>query len=560
MNIAEILHTQARSPEPAIIDRVDGRDRLTSFDELQHLVTQAAALLRQVGLRPGDRVLVFQPMSLELYVALIALFRLGLVAMFIDPSAGLPHIERCCSLFPPAAFIGSPRAHLLRLLSPALRRVPCHLVIGAHLPGAIPWSRAARMEPYTLIFPAGERTPALLTFTSGSTGQPKAALRTHGFLLAQHQVLHQQFGAQAGEIHLITMPMFVLANLASGVTSLIAAGNLRKPGNIAAGPVLEQIARFSPTCAEASPAFWERLIADCRRRGVRLHALRTIYVGGAPVFPHVLDGLQEIAPGAEIIAVYGSTEVEPIAHVARSALSADDIAATLAGGGLPAGVPVPQLAVRILREQWGRTPGPYSAQTFAAECLPAGVPGEIVVSGNHVLPGYVHGDGDAETKLRVDATIWHRTGDLGYVDALGRLWLLGRCSAQIKDQLGTLYPFAVECAVSSHPAIKRAAAVQLDGRRVLTLERRAHVPFPGKEAPGAREVAWACFDAIRIYRHLPVDKRHNAKIDYPALEQLLRRPSWRTRLQSLTGLTQYRQWRRLSQGRNARAMESRPGA
>lgn len=528
MNIAEILSTRAQLTGPAIIDRIDGRDRLTSFDALQQQVTQAAALLRQAGLRPGDRVLVFQPMSLELYVALIALFRLGLVAMFIDPSAGLPHIERCCSLFPPEAFIGSPRAHLLRLLSPALRRVPRHFVIGAHLPGAIPWSRAAGMEPYARIFPAGERAPALLTFTSGSTGQPKAALRTHGFLLAQHQVLQQQFGAQAGEIHLVTMPLFVLANLASGVTSLIAAGNLRRPGSISAGPVLEQIARYRPTRAEASPAFWERLIADCRRRGVHLSALRAIYAGGAPVFPHVLDGLQEIAPGAEIVAVYGSTEVEPIAHVARSALSTDDIAATLAGGGLPVGIPVPQLALRILREQWGRAVGPYNAQTFAAECQPAGVPGEIVVSGNHVLPGYVHGYGDAETKFRVDTTIWHRTGDLGYVDAAGRLWLLGRCSAQINDQLGTLYPFAVECAVSSHPAIKRAAAVQVDGRRVLTLERCEHVPFPGPEALD-QAVAWARFDAMRIYRHLPVDRRHNAKIDYPALERLLRRPSWRTR-------------------------------
>jgi acyl-CoA synthetase (AMP-forming)/AMP-acid ligase II len=536
MNIAEILQRQAQLTEPAIIDIVHGRDRATSFGELQRLVLQATALLRQAGLQPGEKVLVFQPMSLELYVALIALFRLGLVAMFIDPSAGAGYIARCCALFAPAAFLGSPRAHILRLFSPTLRRIPRPFVIGAHLPGTIPWSRAARLVPDTDIFAAAEQTPALLTFTSGSTGQPKAVLRTHGFLLTQYQALQRLFGGQVGEIYLTTMPIFVLANLASGVTSLIAAGNLRRPGSISAAPVRAQIARYQPTRAEASPAFWEQIIPDCRQQGVLLTSLRVIYAGGAPVFPHVLAGLQEIAPAAEIVAVYGSTEVEPIAHVAGRALSADDLASISAGRGLPAGVPAPELAVRILREQWGRAVGPYCRQTFAADCQPAGVPGEIVVSGAHVLPGYVHGRGDEETKFCVDGTIWHLTGDLGSLDTQGRLWLLGRCTAQIKDHLGTLYPFAVECAVSSHPAIKRAAAVQMDGRRILTLELRTHAPFPGKEALG-QAVARAGFDAIHIYRHLPVDKRHNAKIDYPALHRLLHSP-WGKRWQGLTELAQ----------------------
>src|SRR5712692_10870836 len=108
MNIANILQaqSQARPDAPAIIDTSHGRNRITSFGELQQQVTQAAALLWQAGLRPGDEVLVFQPMSAELYVALIALFRLGLIAMFVDPSSGIAHVEQCCALNPPRAFIG----------------------------------------------------------------------------------------------------------------------------------------------------------------------------------------------------------------------------------------------------------------------------------------------------------------------------------------------------------------------------------------------------------------------------------------------------------------------
>lgn len=188
MNLASILQEQSlyQPHVPAIIETSHSRERMTSFGELQKHVTQVAALLWQAGLRPGDEVLIFQPMSSELYEALIALFRLGLVAMFIDPASGKEHIEQCCLLIPPKAFIGSPQSYALCLSSPALRRIPRKFVIGAHLPDATAWSSAAQLEPYQEMYRNGPDAPALLSFTSGSTGQPKAALRTHGFLLAQH--------------------------------------------------------------------------------------------------------------------------------------------------------------------------------------------------------------------------------------------------------------------------------------------------------------------------------------------------------------------------------------
>ena len=86
-------------------------------------------------------------MSAELYVCLLALFRLRLVAMFLDPSAGREHIERCCELHRPKAFIGSAKAHLLRLVSHALRRIPRKFVIGFPIPCTTRWSRADRLAP-----------------------------------------------------------------------------------------------------------------------------------------------------------------------------------------------------------------------------------------------------------------------------------------------------------------------------------------------------------------------------------------------------------------------------
>lgn len=522
MSINELLHARACTcPEtPAIIDTRRGRSRTLSFADLDLAAGRAAALLLQEGLRPGDRVLVLHPMAGELYVALAAIFRLGLTAMFLDPSTGRQHIDRCCALVAPRALIGSARAHLLRLLSPALQRIPVKFCIGPSIPGAVPWSRASRLAPYEPIQPCPPETPALLTFTSGSTGDPKAAVRSHGFLLAQHQALEQSLGLTPGEVDLTALPIFVLANLASGVTSLIPDADLRRPGAVDPAPLVAQIQVHRPTRTVASPAFLEPLANYCIQRRLTFPSLKKVFSGGAPVFPDLLDKLQAVAPQADIVAVYGSTEAEPIAFVGRHEIARDDVAGMLGGRGLLTGTPVSSIHLRILGNNWGRPIGPYSRAQFAAACLRPGEAGEIVVSGGHVLPGYLHGHGDEETKFAVDGTLWHRTGDAGYLDDRGRVWLLGRCAARIEDSRGTLYPFMVECTARHYPGVRHAAVASCSGRRILAIQLEEYAANTDLTAL-AQELAWASIDEIQVYKHIPVDKRHNAKIDYPALHRLI---------------------------------------
>jgi acyl-CoA synthetase (AMP-forming)/AMP-acid ligase II len=521
MNIAEILQTHARErPEAAAIVDPWGRgSRTTTFAQLDRAAAQAAQLLRQHGLRAGDAVLVFYPMSAELYAALLGIFRLGLVAMFLDPSAGREHIDRCCSLHQPRGLIAGTKAHLLRLWSPALRRILVKCVIGFPVPGAVRWSQALRLQPLAEIEPCTRETPALLTFTSGSTGQPKAAVRTHGFLLAQHRTLAESLQLSIGDVDLTTLPIVLLANLASGVTSVIPNADLRSPGAIDPAPVVAQIQTHEIVSSTASPAFFECLTRYCVDRGLTLPGVRKLFSGGAPVFPRLLDELQHLAPQAEVTAVYGSTEAEPIADIARRPIEPEDQRAMLRGQGLLAGRPVQAIRLCILRDQWGQSIGPFTTAEFAAQCQPAGQPGEIVVSGDHVLTGYLHGVGDAETKFKVDDVTWHRTGDAGYLDASGRLWLLGRCSARIQDPHGTLFPFAAETAVYQDPKVKRAALVAHAGRRVLAVEYYTP-PTVGDLDRLKEELAWT-HGEVRICPRVPVDKRHNAKIDYPALYRLL---------------------------------------
>ncbi len=426
MNAAELVHAAAAaSPRAAaIIDGPAGREQITLFGELDRRARCLSTLFVREGLAPGQAVLVLVPMSAELYVVMAALLHAGLVAVFLDPGAGREHLERCLEMFPVHALVASPRAWLLRLLRPALRRISKVFITGSGLPGAMPLARSLTLEPREEPCPCGDDAPALLTFTSGSTGQPKGAIRTHGLLIATHRALVSHLPGKPGCVDLATLPIFVFTNLASGVASLIPDADLRRPGAIAGVAVARQIERLCPATALASPAFLERVADACLRLDIRLHSLRRVATGGAPVFPRLLDKLARIAPGADIVSVYGSTEAEPIAVLHGQDIRDEDRSAMLSGRGLLTGSPIPELALRILRDRWGVPRPPCTRAELEAETQPAGEPGEIVVSGAHVLPGYLGGVGDAENHLIVDEQIWHRTGDAGLLDQAGRLWLL----------------------------------------------------------------------------------------------------------------------------------------
>jgi acyl-CoA synthetase (AMP-forming)/AMP-acid ligase II len=361
--------------------------------------------------------------------------------------------------------------------------------------------------------------PALVTFTSGSTGAPKAVVRTHGFLIAQHRALAPSIALEAGEVDLVTLPVFTLANLASGVTTVIPAVDLRRPGAVDAARLFGQIEQAGVTRITASPALFERLIAHGRATGQTLPTLRKLYTGGAPVFPRLLAALRELAPNARVVAVYGSTEAEPIAHVAAEEISEADFSAMRAGRGLLAGPAIAEVKLRILRNRWGTPRGTLTQAEFDAESLPAGAAGEIVVAGEHVIQGYLGGVGDEETKFRAEGEVWHRTGDAGLVDEQGRLWLLGRCGARIADDHGELYPFTVECVAMTFPEVRRAAALAHRGRRLLVVE--AATPSPELAEKLKRATEWARIETVRFLATIPVDRRHNAKIDYPALRRQL---------------------------------------
>ena len=316
---------------------------------------------------------------------------------------------------------------------------------------------------------------------------------------------------QPGEIDLITLPVFVLANLASGMTSVLADTDLAKPGSPDQAAILRQCEKFSVTRCAASPAFF----AAFREK---LPPFTKLYTGGAPVFPDLLSHLQTALPTAHIHSVYGSTEAEPIAHLSAEKYNTELRNITRLGGGLCTGETAPGIDLKIIPNHSGKNlPTLTPAELETLHQAPDHV-GEIIVSGQHVLPGYLDGLGDEETKINVAGTVWHRTGDAGWIDSENRIWLLGRASEKLPphpENPKLDYPFAVECALREvHPGI-RTAALTHNATRTLVVE--SHQPRTEVEQT-ARTLG---ITSVITIPAIPLDRRHNAKIDYPALRSLL---------------------------------------
>ncbi len=461
-----------------------------SYKDLYDEVCSGGALLRSNGLQNKNCILILEPISIKLYIHLLSVFHAGMTAMIVDPSVGKKVLSNCLNICKPDGYIASPKAHILRLTNPSIRNIKKHFHTRGFVPFSKRWqSNRSKIEPETV----NSTHPALITFTSGSTGIPKAACRTHGFLLAQHKALAEALDFRSGEIDLITLPIFAIANLASGMTSVIADTDLRFPALAHSQTIHRQCSTHQVTRSAASPAFFQKLHTD-----EELPAFKTIYTGGAPVFPNLIDAIQKAQPELEIVTVYGSTEAEPISHVSWKDLSEADHQAMRNGTGLLVGKPVTTTEVMICESLFDDTIG------------------EIAVTGDHVLKGYLNGKGDEETKFTHDGKTWHRTGDIGYLDDEQRLWLMGRVSAVFEVENGPVYPFGIECAVMHHPQVERCAVISYQGTPLLCLELSQ-----GNVSDIVADLIDYHFLKFIQLDHIPMDKRHNAKVHYPELNQIL---------------------------------------
>ena len=297
-NIVEILFENAQK-FPNKLAIIHKNEKIT-YSKLAKDVKEYANYFLSKGLKKGDNVLIFVPMTIELYKILSAIFYIGATAVFVDAWADKNRLTQALTIVPCKAFIGCPKAFILKLLSKKVREVKLNFVS----------NHIGKSHKQMEIEPATPETTALITFTTGSTGLPKAAKRTHEFLLEQHYILKKHLNPDINDVDLASLPIFVLHNLACGTTSVIPDFNPQKPADINPKKILKDIEQNKINTSVGSPRFYEKLAEYSEVRG-----LERIFTGGAPVFPKSAKLLQEKFTGCNVEIVYGSTEAEPIASI-----------------------------------------------------------------------------------------------------------------------------------------------------------------------------------------------------------------------------------------------------
>ncbi len=355
---------------------------------------------------------------------------------------------------------------------------------------------------------------ALITFTSGSTGMPKGVNRTHALLTAQHLALKEHFPYNPQEVNMTCFPVVALHNLCCGVPTVFPPVDLKAPAAIDPATFLNQVERHQVTSLSCAPAFISKITAFLLQPGAASKSadhINTIVVGGAPVSRELCQNILTSFPKAQSQVAYGSSEAEPIASNPMEEVAVEP------GPGFLVGRPAACVKVVLLNIPPGEMPeGKGEIEPFLVKDEQEG---EIVVSGPHVNQRYVNNP-QAEAKNKIftpQGTVWHRTGDVGRFDQKGRLWIMGRRADTIFINKRLIHPIMVEAAINEIPGVKASALIDnghhCSGRLVLQLETNADWKKVKKDVIEGLKVMGLPEIPVGQIEHIPVDSRHNSKID-----------------------------------------------
>jgi acyl-CoA synthetase (AMP-forming)/AMP-acid ligase II len=534
-NVARRLHETALAmPQAdAVVEPLnDGprfRYRRFSFRQLDDDSTNLARGMVALGAAPGTRLALFVRPGFDFISLVFAVFKAGCVAVLIDPGQGRRAVLRCLDEARPQGFIALPAVHALRMLyRRRYREAKFNVVVGRRWPLAPPsladLRRAGREGGDSLRLPSvAPDDPAAIIFTTGSTGPAKGVLYRHRNFDRQVEELAAQYGIAPGEIDLACFPLFALFNAGLGVTTLVPRMDFSRPSTVDPAHLADLVGDLSATTAFASPAVWNRVGRYCQKRKLRLPSLKRVLSAGAPVHADVLARMKAaIHPEGDVFTPYGASEALPVASISATDVLRETAAKTREGAGVCVGRRFPGIAWKIIRI----TDAPIPTLDRAEE-LPPGQIGELVVSGDVVTREYFNRpQANALAKIDDAGRVWHRMGDVGYLDGQQRFWFCGRMSHRVVTADAALFTIPCEAIVNEHPHVFRSALVGIGppGRQEAVLIVEPHAEsLPRTEAARqklldeVRDLAHSS-PLTRSVRHFlihpsfPVDVRHNAKI------------------------------------------------
>ncbi|PWJ55738.1 Acyl-CoA synthetase (AMP-forming)/AMP-acid ligase II [Quadrisphaera granulorum] len=514
-----------------------------TWKQLAARVEDLAEGLAASGVVPGQRVALLVPPGPDLSALFSACLRLGAVVVVADAGLGVKGLTRAVASADPAVVIGIERALLAaRALNWPGRRVLAGPSTGLKRRALGPVEHLADLEAvgrarrgttgYQPLPEPSSSDEAAVLFTSGSTGPAKGVVHTHATLQALRDAAAQTCGlGPGGSLVAAFAPFAILAPLL-GATAAVPETDVTKPDTLTAAALARAVVAVAPDddTAEAaapvvfaSPAALRRVVAtadDVDDAGrAALARVRLLLSAGAPVGTELLAAAGDVLPHAECRTPYGMTEGLLVAQTNLTELQAAG-----PGEGVLVGSPLPgtRVATSALDET-GRAVGPLVEGADAPM-------GELVVCSPIMKDHYdqlwdVQRESIRDTPGENGEPGWHRTGDVGHLDAAGRIWVEGRLAHVITTAAGPLTPVGPEQRVLQLPGIARAAVVGVGPvgtqQPVVVVETTGQ---PGAPVPGPASVELV--DAVRraagtpvpvaavlVTAELPTDVRHRSKVD-----------------------------------------------
>ncbi len=521
-NIGLSLQDHAKKRPHALALRIPQRTlfsrrlfyRDVCFEALEASVTQAHAYYHDHGIRAGMRCFIFLPIGQELIASLFALFRLGAIPILLDPGLKRPKLLK---------IIQDTKAHAV--IADKKRLILGRLLLSAEGISTPKWLLAFKIDKqrtdlkqnsgtHLPLAPSTPHTSAAILFTSGSTGAPKGVVYSHGMFAKQLELLSTVYGLKGGNDFPL-LAVFALFNPALGICTVLPEMNLKKPMKSSPEQLLEGIEKAGVTQSFASPILWRKITHHALEKNKCYPSLEQLFLAGCACPPGLIEQLRSVFPNAKITLPYGATEALPLTQISgecfEKAQNKNPFSGTCLGKALPG------IQFQIL-------PGYKQAHNL---CISQNI-GEIAVSGEVVSPEYDALPHINKTSKFYDSNgqLWHKMGDVGYVDEYGYLWFLGRQAECIFSEEVIYYPDPCEAVFLKHPLVARAALIGL-GRELIkkpamVIQLKSIHDFyrPHKLALLEKELKqWAqkyahtaSIQTLFFRSTLPVDSRHNAKI------------------------------------------------
>jgi long-chain acyl-CoA synthetase len=455
--------------------------REISYAALLQSAAAVASFLRASGLKRGDRVALILPNSIEAAAAWYAIWYAGGVVVPLNAQARRDDLGRWVEHSGAQFLIGdSGNAEVQQML--AQLAVPPRLIsVGAGLAGggATTWTGlvegAAQSATEELLSPTRDDELALILYTSGTTGRPKGVMLCHGNLASNAAAIISYLRLTEADSIVSVLPFYYSYGSSILHTHLAVGARLVLEDNLVfPHVVIETLARDRATGFAGVPSTYALLLARVALEKYDLGALRYLTQAGGPMSPALTKRLLTALPNTRLFVMYGQTE----ATARLTYLPPERLLEKLGS----VGVPIPGVSISVHNEQ--------------GLPLPPRQTGEVWVRGPNVMLGYWRDEAATASVLQAG---WLKTGDMGYVDEDGYLFLAGRRSDMIKSGAHRIHPKDIEETIAELPEVGEVAVVGVDDEMLGQVVKALIVPAPD-EVIDIQRVKAHCRERLAQYK------------------------------------------------------------